>query len=220
MIATDLSILNDQIKNMTEERKINFNTINTINTNKNIVSENLTTNKEAEDLTTKKNIYRYKFSDNFTSELLTFSKIHQYDNRKDYKEAWTVWLDEYENIVLEEVKRLEDLNYIGDIKDKMFKSSRYYFRKKIIETKKPFERRVYINVQKKFLQEMDKHITEKIKNNGKPSDNFDDFCQNNIDLLKEEINILCKNGFTNPSDIKAKMKKTYKNRYYLSINKK
>jgi len=32
-------------------------------------------------------IYRYKFSDEFIEELYKFSKIHQYDHRKDFKEA-------------------------------------------------------------------------------------------------------------------------------------
>ena len=31
------------------------------------------------------NIYRYKFTNEFTCELFTFSKIHQYEHRKDFK---------------------------------------------------------------------------------------------------------------------------------------
>ena len=41
-----------------------------------------------------KNIYRYKFTDDFTSELFKFSKIHQYDHRKDFKEAWEIWMED------------------------------------------------------------------------------------------------------------------------------
>ena len=53
----------------------------------------------------------------------------------------------------------------------------------------------------------------------KPSDGFDEFCKQNIDLLKEEVYNLCKNGFTNSNEIKQKIKKTYKNRYFLIISK-
>ena len=31
------------------------------------------------------NIFRYKFSEDFTKPLYQFSKIHQYDHRKDFK---------------------------------------------------------------------------------------------------------------------------------------
>ena len=30
-------------------------------------------------------IYRYKFTNEFTNELFKFSKVHQYDHRKDFK---------------------------------------------------------------------------------------------------------------------------------------
>ena len=33
-------------------------------------------------------IYRFKFTEQFMEELYKFSKIHQYDDRKDFKEAW------------------------------------------------------------------------------------------------------------------------------------
>jgi len=164
-------------------------------------------------------IYRYKFTTDFTYELLRFSKVHQYDNRKDFKEAWETWIDENANIVEEEIRRLQNLGYIGDIKDKMFKSSRYYFRKKTTEKKEPKKRRDYVSMKKELLEMMDNHIKNNIFNdNYKPSSGFDDFCKNNIELLKEEVNILIQQGFTQPDEIKRKIKKTYKNRYFL-INK-
>ena len=45
------------------------------------------------------NIFRYKFDEDFTSELYKFSKIHQYDHRKDFKEAWNIWIEENEELV-------------------------------------------------------------------------------------------------------------------------
>ena len=166
------------------------------------------------------NIYRYKFTNEFTCELFTFSKIHQYDHRKDFKEAWNIWLEENESIVDDEVRRLHNLNYDGNVQEKMFKSARYYFRKKSTEKKEPIERRIYVSVQKDLLDAIDEHINLQIKNeNYKPSQGFDEFCKNNIDLLKNEVNILCKNGLTDSNEIKKKIKKTYKNRYFLIIKK-
>jgi hypothetical protein len=166
------------------------------------------------------NIFRYKFTDEFTNELFKFSKIHQYDHRKDFKEAWKIWLEENDLIVEEEVRRLANLGYDGDVVEKMFKSARYYFRKKSTEKKAPTKRRDYVGVNKVLLDAMDKHIRIGITSEDfKPSDGFDEFCNNNKDLLREEVNTLCKNGFTDSTEIKNKIKKTYKNRYFLFINK-
>ena len=178
------------------------------------------TTKNKSDDTLNVNIYRYKFTDNFTNELYKFSKIHQYDHRKDFKEAWEIWLEETDELVTEEVRRLTNLGYDGNILDKMYKSVRYYFRKKSTEKKEPIERRIYVSVQKDLLDAIDEHINLQIKNeNYKPSQGFDEFCKNNIDLLKNEVNILCKNGLTDSNEIKKKIKKTYKNRYFLIIKK-
>ena len=166
------------------------------------------------------NIFRYKFTDEFTGELFKFSKIHQYDHRKDFKEAWNIWTEDNDDIVSEEVRRLTNLHYDGDILDKMFKSARYYFRKKSTEKKEPLKRRDYIAIQRDLLDAMDDHIKSNISGDDyKPSDGFDEFCKANIDLLKEEVNILCRNVFTNSVEIKNKIKKTYKNRYFLIISK-
>ena len=161
-------------------------------------------------------IYRYKFTDDFTNELYKFSKVHQYDHRKDFKEAWNAWVEENNNIVTDEIRRLTELGYDGDILDKMFKSARYYFRKKITSKSEPKARRTYIGTQKDLLEAMDEHIMINIvKSDYKPSIAFNEFCQDNIKLLQEEVSRLCKNGFTDKNDIKSKVKKTYKNRYFI-----
>ena len=165
-------------------------------------------------------IYRFKFTDEFTKELYEFSKIHQYDDRQIFKEAWTIWVNDNTEIINEEIDRLSKLGYDGDIIDKMFKSARYYFRKKSTEKKEPAKRRVYINVPKELLASMDRHILTHLNDaDYKPKDGFDDFCKKNTDILKEEVNNLCKNGFTDSNQIKNKIKKTYKNRYFLLISK-
>jgi len=161
-------------------------------------------------------IYRFQFTDVFNTELYNFAKIHQYDHRSVFKEAWEVWVEENENIVAIEVVRLTNMGYDGDIIDKMFKSARYYYRKKSTEKKELAERRDYISVKKDLLIAMDNHIKKGLESkNYKPSDGFDGFCKANIDLLKDEVQILYKSGFVNSEEIKKKIKKTYKNRYFL-----
>lgn len=166
------------------------------------------------------NIFRFKFSHEFTTELYNFSKIHQYDHRKDFKEAWNIWVDDNDIIVNEEIRRLSNLGYEGDVIDKMFKSARYYFRKKSTEKKEPSKRRVYQGAQKELLEAMDTHIKEHINSkNYKPSEGFDSFCEEYLTLIQEEVTQLCKSGFNDSNEIKKKIKKTYKNRYFLLISK-
>lgn len=166
------------------------------------------------------NIFRFKFADEFVRDLYNFSKIHQYDHRKDFKEAWNIWVEENKTLVDEEIFRLKNLGYEGDILDKMFKSARYYFRKKSSEKKTPRDRRVYVGVQKELLDCMDDHIMKNINNKEyKPSTAFLEFCKQNVNTLQEEVNNLIKSGITDKEEIKEKIKKTYKNRYFMIINK-
>jgi Fe-S cluster biosynthesis and repair protein YggX len=163
------------------------------------------------------NIYRFKFTDEFTNELSVFSKIHQYDERKVFKEAWNTWVEENTELVDTEVRRLTNLNYDGDVLEKMFKSARYYFRKKSAEKKEPQQRRTYIGVQKELLDAMDAYISKNIVD--KPSDGFEDFCKSNQTVIHDEINNLIQNDVTDVDEIHDKIKKTFKNRYFMLISK-
>jgi hypothetical protein len=166
------------------------------------------------------NIYRYKFTTEFMDELFIFSKVHQYDHRKEFKQAWEEWIEDNENLIKNEVKRITELGYDGNILDKMYKSARYYFRKKSNEKKEPAKRRDYLSISKDLISSMDEHIQREIyRNDYKPSDAFEEFCKTNLDLLKEIVVYLCQNGLTNSEEIKKKIKKTYKNRYFLFIKK-
>jgi hypothetical protein len=163
-------------------------------------------------------IYRYNFDNEFVKELYIFAKIHQYDNRIDFKEGWNIWVEDNNDIIELEVRRLKCLEYNGDILDKMFKSARYYFRKKKTSIKEPVVRRDYKGISKLLLNTMIEHIIKNIVNEKyKPSVGFVDFCKENTDLLFEEIKILNNDGVIDINDIKLKIKKTYKNRYFIII---
>jgi hypothetical protein len=165
-------------------------------------------------------IYRYEFTDEFMVILSQFSKIHQYDDRKDFKEAWEKWTEEKEEDIHKEITRLTELGYRGDIPDKMFKSARYYFRKKnTTVSQEPKTRRAYTGTNKSLLESMDKFLLEQKEKKTKPSDSFLYFCEENRELLKQEIGHLLNQGYKEKEEIKNKIKKTYKNRYFILINK-
>jgi hypothetical protein len=160
-------------------------------------------------------IFRYKFTQEFMDHLYEFSKIHQYEHRSEFKESWVSWTIDNKDIIDEEVERLTSLQYIGDISEKMFKSARYYFRKKSTVKAEPKERRVYIKtINQELLESMDSHISKSLKTTRsfKPSDGFNQFCQEHSELIKEEIMKLLATDI-DKEVIKDKIKKTYKNRY-------
>jgi hypothetical protein len=166
------------------------------------------------------NIYRFKFSTDFMEKMYEFSKIHQYDERKVFKESWELWIKENEDSMNNEFRRLDELRYSGDILDKMFKSARYYFRKKSTTKPEPRERRIYVSCHKDTLDSMDNHILKGINSDTyKPSDGFTDFCIQHTDLLKDEIKRLLQANMTDTEEIREKIKKTYKNRYFMIIKK-
>lgn len=165
-------------------------------------------------------IFRFKFTEAFMADLYKFSKIHQYDERKDFKEAWTNWIEENDDIIEEEVKRLLDLGYDGDILDKMFKSARYYFRKKSPVTIEPKQRRPYISVSRELLEAMDTHIKTNIGlPDYQPKTGFISFYEENNELILQTFRSLYDQNIKDSEFIQLKMKKTYKNRYFMIISK-
>jgi len=165
-----------------------------------------------------KNIFRYKFSTVFMRLLFEFSKIHQYDDRKTFKESWLKWIEINDDDVNNEIERLRGLGYDHDIVQKMFISSRYYFRNKSTEVNKPKpkERKTYITLRKDLLECMDFYISRNIYNaDFKPSTAFVDFCNNNKDVLREELIELTNRGITDTQYIHLKIKKTFKNRHFI-----
>ena len=165
-------------------------------------------------------IFRFKFTEQFMGELYKFSKIHQYDHRKDFKEAWLIWVDENTETINQEIERLMKLSYEGDILDKMFKSARYYFRKKSTAAVVSKQRRPYISINRNILEAMDKHIKDTINNDDyQPKKGFISFCQANEIIVKECITKIMDNGIKDTELIEIKLKKTYKNRYFMLITK-
>uniref|UniRef100_A0A6C0DFT1 Uncharacterized protein n=1 Tax=viral metagenome TaxID=1070528 RepID=A0A6C0DFT1_9ZZZZ len=165
-------------------------------------------------------IFRFKFSQPFIDEMYVFSKVHQYDSRHDFKDAWNSWTEDNAELISAETKRLENMNYQGDIMDKMFKSARYYFRKKSTIKKDPSERGIYVNLDKDLLYAMDEHIKRNVFANikMKPADSVKEFQQINAEYIKEKTQHLCEEEGFDETMLENKIKKTYKNRYFMIMN--
>ena len=159
------------------------------------------------------NTFRFKFTDQFMDSLFHFSKVHQYDDRHAFKDAWTTWTDDNAVLVQTEVERLTQLGYTGNVIEKMFKSARYYFRKKDVTATVSAPRKQYTRISKDIIDCIDTHIkSHLVAHSLKPQDGFIDFCEKYPDDFATAVKILEDAGL-NAKDAHNKIKKTYKNRY-------
>ena len=99
----------------------------------------------------------------------------------------------------------------------MYTSARYYFRKKGIVRKEPCNRYTYINLEKEILKTMDTYINE--NKNMKPSNGYVSYSQTFSELLNKESIRLNEKEQIDSESINNKLKKTFKNRYYILVKK-
>ena len=98
----------------------------------------------------------------------------------------------------------------------MYKAGRYYFREKAAVRPKPRSRRPYISMLPETLEAMDAHLRAVMRRNDfTPARGYDWFCAGSEDLLRREIVHLRAAGLVDDEDLISKVRKTYKNRYFL-----
>ena len=163
-------------------------------------------------------VFRYNFSNEIIDKIEYFAKIHQYDERVLFKENWNIWCIDNSIIIEQEIKRINQLGYKDDVKTKMYKSARYYFRKKqskcISDNKQ--KRKEYTTLNHDIINIIDQHIHRNIsQSNYTPAIGYLDFCKINIAIIKVEIKRLIEEKSLSDKEIILKLKKSYKNRYYI-----
>ena len=182
----------------------------------------------------KTNTFRHNFSESIMKSLYGFAKMHQYDARNDYKDAWKDWTESNEVAIQEEKARLKGNGFTGDFQDKMYKSGRYYFRNKkdFGERKKEsVVRKQYIALDNDLIEIMDNHIMRygygqgqgqgQVQGQGqihwdglKPAICFEEFCIRHEEVIDEEEKRLFEEYGVAQEAYSKKIKKTYKNRYF------
>jgi len=84
------------------------------------------------------------------------------------------------------------------------------------------KKRTYITIQKELLKIMDTHIMNGLQDKltvFKPEHGFDNFHENHVTSIRTEIQRLLTNYNFEPTQTIDKLKKTYKNRYYIATRK-
>ena len=176
-------------------------------------------------MTTSKKIFRFKLTETTIEYILAFSKKHQFDNRVDFKEAWKKFITDNEELINREKTRLKNLGYDGDIESKIYRSARYYFRKKDLTVKEAKKRRTYIACSESILKLIDEDININMRNNNseseinfKPAIGYNKFIENYSKNYNDEIKRLETQNIDKDLII-DKIKKTYKNRCFVLSNK-
>lgn len=158
-------------------------------------------------------VFRYKLCETIMLLLADFAQIHAHDDRHMYRDAWNLWCEKNEEAIKNETERLKSIGYDGDVEDKMYKAGRYYFRDKKNILATPKSRRKYISMSRKLVNAMDMHITRHI--GMPPATGYSQFCFDNTEILYDEIVRLLQEEKLVANEIQLKIKKTYKNRYFL-----
>lgn len=82
------------------------------------------------DKSTRHPVFRFKFHPEVLEKMKEFGRCHRYATRQDFKEAFDLWYDKETDCISREATRLTSIGYDGDLKNKMYRSIRYYFNRK------------------------------------------------------------------------------------------
>ena len=164
--------------------------------------------------------FRFNFSDGFKERLVIFSNKHKDDNLETFKDNYEIWCEENKSIIDDERVTLERYGFVGNIEDKMFKSIRYYFMKRIGSNKsKPKKRQKYICKDIEFLNCVKEHIDSVVKQKLKPSVAYENFSEKYIPELDRMKDKLINVYSYEEKDALKKIKKIYKNKYFTESKK-
>ena len=96
----------------------------------------------SEQKTLKVQTLRFVYDDEVTELLNNFAKENHNENRKQFKTNWNIWIEkkEIKEKLDKEINRLKQEGLEDDIMDRMFKSVKYYYCKKIQNKLKPSSR--------------------------------------------------------------------------------
>lgn len=177
--------------------------------------------------------YRFDFTEKVKLMLADFANINKNATRKEFTEAWSKWLshETIKSFLDSERVRMESEGFEGDVLDKMFKSARYYHKKRDnninpsersntgIKNKNRFSREFLIEMDE-YIQIQLMDIKNVVNKNGKimntlsQSVAYNSYCNSNKEQIMSEFMLIKNKRGELTMDMVEKLKKTYKNRFY------
>lgn len=159
---------------------------------------------------------RFNISQDMTTILLDFHTKNKDLGKTEYKNSWEMFLRDNHDMIEKEERELMNIGFKGDIRKKMFTSVKYYLSKKTNDKTEPRERRSYVHIDKNILEAMNAHIIDNKGNDGfTPARGYSEFYETNEqDIIIEKSRLKTSTELTD-DEIEFKIKKTYKNRYFI-----
>lgn len=171
--------------------------------------------------------YRFKISnERLYEEMMLFADKNRFLNKTDLKDAYDKWIEEPDicTMVYKEEEMLKLNQYdLGKntIKQKIFKSIKYYHIKKLT-SEKPIHSTIQKDKRKKeiiFSKQLLEGVKQVLQNNKnlKPSQYYEKFVDENFEAIDREKARL---GYDKQETLfDVKLKKMMKNQYYMMFQK-
>ena len=175
--------------------------------------------------------FRFDFTEDVGNLLSKFSQEHSSEKCGNFQHSWKLWVDEPEvkKTLENEDIRLQHLGFQGDVWDKMYKSARYYYKKKQHQKKLSpklsnkhthrFSNMLLEKIDVWLQGEFKKNIVNTSEITLSQPESYNRFCLLQKNVLLNEFTNIKKNKGIIPEDIGQKLKKTYKNRFHNIRNK-
>ena len=165
--------------------------------------------------------FRFQLGKDILALLRPFAERHALTTSEEFKRHWETWCMIHTALIDAEAARLKDQGYDGDTRGKLYRAARYYFKNSPprLEPQRRANRCAYITLAPQLLQAMDAHLRKFVSaESAKPAALYTDFLAKRADLaplLVTEIERMRVQGGFDADKALAKIKKTYKNRYFL-----
>ena len=170
---------------------------------------------------TRTQTFRFQLGKEVLASLRPFAERHANLSSSEFSTYWVWWCKTNEELIVTETVRLRALGYDNDVTMKMRRAARYYFKNRPprLEPTRRTNRCVYMALAPQVLRAMDAHLRQYVSaDSAKPAALYAHFLANNshlAPLLVEEIERMRTQGGFDDVKSLAKIKKTYKNRYFL-----
>lgn len=173
--------------------------------------------------------YRFDFSSEVGELLAEFSDNHENEKYKMFQLSWKIWTNEevIRKILVNECNRIEKEGYKGDIWDKMYKSARYYYKKRALVNKVDdnniiVKRGPNIKFSTNYLKQLNENIVSQLNDNLNDKniitlsqvEAFDTFCKSHKTHIIDELRLVKQKNGELPQDIVKKVKKVFRNHFY------
>ena len=147
--------------------------------------------------------FRYTFDKDTIALLQEFANSHTELSSKEYRRAWSIWIEEQSEPIEREIRRLQHIGCEEDIYKKMYRSVRYYYTKKEERSGNSGEARQSQESQESQQPQQPQetpssHQEDNVASNRKRT--YVSISKNFMGIIREQIETQCIGKLLKPSD--------------------